>query len=204
MVHRWFVIRTESRAEYLAVDALERDGFQTYFPRIKAAYPRVGHANTPLFPGYMFLRLDPESDGWPTFRPSHKIVGYVRSGDEIPSLPDEVLNDLIERVSSINDEGELPISVQQGDLVEVTMSSFNAVAEVLESGKSRKGNIKVLLEFMGRLIHADVPWQHVQPVTPQIRPANDDSDNGPSRTTRRTRGKGRWIRGAPKLVGAAR
>ncbi len=203
MAHRWFVIRTESRAEYLASEALDRDGFQTYFPLIKAAYPRAGHTNTPLFPGYMFLRLDPENTGWPTFRPSHKIVGYVRAGDEIPSLPDAVLNDLMERVSSINEQGEMPITLNQGDLVEVTMSAFNTVAEVLESGKSSKGNIKVLLEFMGRLIQADVPWQHVQPVTPENHHANIDTDTGPSRLPRRTRGKGRWIRGATKLVGAA-
>ena len=203
MAHRWFVIRTESRAEYLAVDALDRDGFQTFFPRIQAAYPRVGHTNTPLFPGYMFLRLDPESDGWPTFRPSHKIVGYVKSGDEIPSLSDEVVNDLMGRVSSINQGGKLPIVFQQGDLVEVTMSSFNTMAKVLESGNSSKGTIKVLLEFMGRLINADVPWQHVQPVGPESSSQNNDSANGPSRLPRRTRGKGRWVRGVTTLAGVA-
>ena len=204
MAHRWFVIRTESRAEYLAVDALDRDGFQTYFPRIKAAYPRVGHTNTPLFPGYMFLRLDPENDGWPTFRPSHKIVGYVRSGGEIPFLSDEVVNDLMVRVSSINQGGKLPIVFQEGDFVDVTTSSFNTTAKVLESGNSSKGTIKVLLEFMGRLINAEVPWQHVQPLAPESPSENNYSANGQSRLPRRTRGKGRWIRGSTELAGAAR
>ena len=204
MSHRWFVIHTESRAEYLASYALNRDGYQTYFPRIRAAYPRLGHMNTPLFPGYLFLRLDPDNDGWPVFRPSHKIVGYVRSVNEIPSLSDAVVNDLMERVSSINEGGKLPITFQEGDVVEVTMSSFNTTARVLESGNSSKGTVKVFLEFMGRLINAEVPWQHVQPVTPQNRSANNVSDNGPSRLPRRTRGKGRWIRGAPELSGDAR
>ena len=200
MTHRWFVIHTESRAEYLAADALDRDGYQTYFPRIRAAYPRPGHMNTPLFPGYMFLRLDPENDGWPIFRHSHKIVGYVRSGDEIPSLSDTVVNDLMDHVSSINEGGKLPITFQEGDVVEVAMSSFNTMARVLESGNSSKGTIKVLLEFMGRLINAEVPWQHVQSVIPENQPARVDSDTGPSRLPRRTRGKGRWIRGANQLA----
>lgn len=208
MAHRWFVIRTESRAEYLAINALNRDGFQTYLPLVKAAFPRLGHTDTPLFPGYLFLRFDPENDGWPTFRPGHKIAGYVRSGDEIPSLPDAVLHDLQERVSSINDRGEMPIVFQQGDLVEVTMTSLNTVAEVLDSGKSSKGNIKVLLEFMGRLIQAEVPWQHVQPVTSEINPVENRANNrtaiGPRRFPRRTRGKGRWVRGAKPLAGVVR
>ena len=127
-------------------------------------------------------------------------MGYVRFDDEITSLSDEVLNDLMERVSSINNEGELPIAFQAGDLVQVTMSSFNTVAEVLKSGKSRSGNIKVLLEFMGRLIHADVPWQYVQPVTPENTSTHNDSTDGSNRLPRRTRGKGRWIKGATKLV----
>ena len=202
MAHRWFVIRTESRAEYLATDALVRDGYQTYFPCIRAAYPRPGHKDTPLFPCYVFLRIDPENDGWPIFRPSHRIVGYVRSGNEIPNLSDKVINDLMERVSSINERGELPIAYQDGDLVEVTMSSFNTTARVLKSANSSKGTIKVLLEFMGRLINAEVPWQHIQPVIPENRSLGICIDRGPSRLPRRTRGKGRRIPGANKLANA--
>ena len=200
MSHRWFVIHTEARAEYLASYALNRDGYQTYFPRIRAAYPRLGHMNTPLFPGYLFLRLDPDNDGWPVFRPSHKIVGYVRFGIEIPSLSDTVVNDLMERVSSINEGGKLPIAFQEGDVVEVTMSSFNTTARVLESGNSSKGTVKVLLEFMGRLVNAEVPWQHIQSVIPENQPESVDSDIGTSQLPRRTRGKGRWIRGAKQLA----
>jgi len=203
MGYRWFVMRTESRAEYLAVDALDRDGFQTYFPQIKAIHPRVGHSSTPLFPGYLFLRLDPEGNGWPIFRPSHKILGYVRTGDEIPSLPDSVVNDLIRRVLSINDKGESPIPFQEGDLVEVITPSYKTIAEVLESGKSRKGNIKVLLEFMGRLIRADVPWQQVQPATHVDRYPNNGLSNVGNRLPRRTRGKGRFVRNATSLTGGS-
>ena len=200
MAHRWFVVRTEPRAEYLAANALGREGFETYLPRINAEYPRMGHADTPLFPGYMFLRFDPEGEGWPTFRPSHKVLGYIRSGDEIPSIPDATLNDLKERISAINDRGGMPIQYHEGDVVEVVNSSFNSLAEVLKSGKSSKGKVKVLLEFMGRLIHAEVPWQHVQPVTP----GNNNPGFGSQRLARRTRGKGRWIRGAAPLKQAVR
>ena len=57
----WYVLRTEPRGEYLAAAELESDGFQVFFPRVNTPNSRVGHDDLPLFPGYIFLRCDPQT-----------------------------------------------------------------------------------------------------------------------------------------------
>ena len=43
MEPRWYVVRTETRAEYLAAAELARDEFEVFFPRIKSPHDRIGH-----------------------------------------------------------------------------------------------------------------------------------------------------------------
>ena len=101
----WYVLRTEARSEYLCATELERDGFEVYLPCIKTLHPRLGHPDAPLFPSYLFLKCDPDLDGWPFFFPRHRVSSWVRFGGDIPSLPDTAMTALMERVETINRQG---------------------------------------------------------------------------------------------------
>lgn len=194
MALKWRVIRTEPRAEYLAAGELGREGFEVFFPRVIVAHPRLGHTDTPLFPGYLFLRCDPDADGWPVFRPAHRVLGWVRFGGEVPSLPEEFVGDLNRRLESANGGEGLWRRFRPGEVVRVVSDSIEGFAQVVEEAKSPRARAKVLLEFMGRLVQAQVPWDSLRPV------ANESY--GTYRQLRRTRGKGRWIRGFGSYAGA--
>ncbi len=183
---QWYVARTEPRAEFMAADELGRDGIEVFFPRIKAPFPRLGHTDTPLFPGYLFLRCDPNAEGWPSFRRKHRIAGWVTFGGEVPCLPDEVMAELMTRWETIKLQGGILKRFPRGQKVRIVGGGMETVAEVLEEAKSPQAPAKVLLHFMGRLIQAQVPWENLQPA--------DDEPMETQRIPRRTRGKGRWIR----------
>ena len=184
---RWYVVRTESRAEYLAAKELNRDGIEVFFPRIKTNQPRNGHYDTPLFPGYLFLRCIPDDESWPTFGPRHRILGWLKFGGEFPWLPNEEVNDLQERAASINHQGGVWRRFRPGERVRVVSRTIQGVAEVVAGTKSPEGRVRVLLEFMGRVVAAQVPWDSIQPL---------ESEPGePRQLSRRTRGRGRWIQG---------
>jgi transcriptional antiterminator RfaH len=195
MTLRWYVARTQPRAEFLAADELTRDGFQVFFPRVKAAQPRQGHADVPLFPGYLFLRCDPGVQGWPSFRPAHRIASWLRFGDEIPWLPDEVVTSLMECSASINHHGGLWRRYQAGETVQVVSGTINSLAVVLEEAKSPHARVNILLEFMGRMVRAQVPWVNLQPV--------EDQPPAQHHAPRRTRGRGRWTRQFRSAAAAA-
>ncbi|MBO9484378.1 transcription termination/antitermination NusG family protein [Salinisphaera sp. G21_0] len=59
----WYLLKAKHREEVRAQDNLEHQGFEAYCPLIQEKGTRV-----PLFPGYLFIRLD--KDALPSF---HKI-----------------------------------------------------------------------------------------------------------------------------------
>jgi transcriptional antiterminator RfaH len=184
---RWYVARTEPRAEFLAADELTGDGIEVFFPRVRDTRPRLGHSEIPLFQGYLFIRCDPQINGWPSFRRSHRIAGWVTFGGEVPSLPDEVVASLSERWEMIKQQGGHLKRFLPGDKIRIEAGAFQGLAEVVEEAKSPQGRAKVLLQFMGRLVEAHIPWEN-------LKPAEDQPDE-PIRPPRRTRGRGRWIQG---------
>lgn len=192
----WYVIRTAPRAEYLAAGELERDGFEVFFPRVKTPQPRQAHDDEPLFPGYLFLRCDPETGGWPTFRLAHRVTGWVSFEGVIPPIPDEVIMQLVSRVHEINAAKGLWRRFRRGETVLVVSKSIQGLGQVVQEAKSPQARAKVLMEFMGRLVQAQVPWLHLRAV--------EDNPREPQRVPRRTRGGGRWISGyGPSAAGSA-
>jgi len=195
MSAKWYVIKTLPRAEYLAANELDRDGYEVFLPCVKVTDSRAGHMDTPIFPGYLFIRHDAETEGWPTFRAVHRVLGWVEFGDEVPWLPDEVVCDLRGRVEAINEGGGIWHQFQPGERVEIVSKTMQTLGEVVDASPSRHGRVKVLIDFMGRQVSAQVPWDILRPLAstvPTTRPA-----------PRRTRGNGRWVRGYGSRVGAA-
>ena len=190
MARRWYIARTKPRAEFLAAEELSRDGFETFFPQVKRPQNRNSHADTPLFPGYLFLRCELDGDRRSSFRQGHHLLGWVGFGGEVPSVPDEVVAALTNRVEALNDQGGLWRRFKPGDKVFVTSSKIQSLAEVVEEAKSPETRVRVLLQFMDRLVSAQVPWQDLQPMEGQ----REGQPDAKARAPRRTRGRGRPIR----------
>ena len=188
MGRRWYVGRTQPRMEYLAADELIRDGFEIFFPCVTAPRPQMGRTDMPLFPGYLFLRFDPNQVKSPLFTTRHRMVGLVRFGDEAAWLLDETITELNGKLADIKNNNGLWRRYHVGDRVEVISNGLESLAEVVEDSKSPQSRVKVLLEFMGRQIPAQVPWQDLTPA--------EDKPWKNQEPRRRTRGHGRWIKGA--------
>ncbi len=190
----WYVVRTKPRCEYLAARGLRGDGFQIFLPLVGSPTPRAGHQDSPLFPGYLFLRYDVDEQDWPSLRQMPGILGWVRLGGVVPAIPDEVVDLLVQRVESINQGGGLWTRVKRGQRVQVVSGRMEGLAEVIEEPRSPEDRVRVLLDFMGRQVPAGVPWVNLRPVSAEAEEA---------RGRRWTRGRGRWVRGAgPKTLAA--
>ena len=113
----------------------------------------------------------------------------MRFGGMVPHVPDELVNDLAQRVETINSEGGLWSRYRRGDKVRVVLGNTDSLAEIIEEPQSPQARARVLLQFMGRLVSTQVSWDDLRPVQQE----GDTDDKG--RISRRTRGRGRWIRG---------
>ena len=196
MALRWYAARTQPRAELASAAQLDRDGLEVFCPRITLPNPKLGHQEAPLFPGYLFVRLDLEESGWPNIHSAHRLLGWVSFGGEIPSVPDEAMAELRKSVEASNREGIPWRRFRPGERVQIVSHTMQELGEVVEEAKSPKARVKVLLNFMGRLLTVQVPSENLQPA--------EDPPIETYRSPRRTRGGGRWIQGfGPRAVASA-
>ena len=131
---RWDVVRTKPRSESLAAREIARDDIDIFSPLITSDQMNNGQTPVPLFPGYIFMKLDAESNGWPSFRFSQHAIGLVNFDGELPWLPDEVIAELKQRCDLINEEGGIWRRYQPGDWVQVFSSTIQGLAQVVEDG----------------------------------------------------------------------
>lgn len=193
----WFVARTAPRAEWLAADALRRDNFNVFLPMVKNAYSSAAQMEIPLFPGYVLIRFDPEEDGWPVFRPVHRVHGWLNFGGDVPGLSDETVVGLQERLSEVNDQGGMWRRFRKGEKVRVVSQILNGFAEVVSQAKSPEAKVNVLLNFMGGMVSAQIPWQNLHLLQNELAlPSSElkQTRRSTRKSPRRTRGKGRWVR----------
>ncbi len=195
MGQQWYVIRTKPHSEHLAAGELEREGLETFLPGIKTVRSKSDQTDSPLFPGYLFVRCDLQAQDQPSVGRANHVRGWVHFGNAVPPIPDEAIAELRERVEVIHRDGGLWGRFRIGQQVRVISTGIESFAEVVEEARSPRHRVKVLLEFMGRLVAADVPYESLRP-----------ADHGPGEThhlPRRTRGQGRWIRGFGPRTGGA-
>ena len=181
---KWYCLRTKPLWEYRVNDALLREGYETFFPRIPVPYPRRGHPDAPLFPGYLFIKYDLENWGEQSLRRIPGVRGFVRFDGIAPPVPDEVIDEISRNLTEGLEKGMFYPHFLPGQEVEVKKGSFEVIGWVVREAKVLKPGerVEVLLEFLGTLCRAKVPWEN-------LRPLKKD------RPPRRTRGKGRFIRG---------
>src|SRR5229473_3357940 len=88
----WIVASTHPHKEQMALDNLSRQGFRVYCPKIRK---RIRHARRlhqvirPLFPGYIFIRLDPQKEQWRSIDSTFGVRNLVRFGDRPGTVPGE-------------------------------------------------------------------------------------------------------------------
>ena len=193
---KWYVASTRPLAEYTAASTLKHSGFQVFAPCALILSPQAGRLDTPLFPGYLFLRCNLKED-WTSVRKMPQIRGLVRFEGQPSPVPDEVIAELAQRVNAINETGGLRTHYRPGDSVRVMFGATEALARVIEETKSPQAQVRVLMEFLGGVVRAQVPWQN-------LRLADSFTLHERKGAPRRTRGGGRWLRGfAPDSMATA-
>ena len=189
MNESWYPVRVRPRSEYSAYDAMRREGLDVYLPLVKIPRPRRGRWDEPLFPGYLFVRHD-----WS--RPEHHspsrfpgVVDWVRFDGTIPGIRDDEMDELVRRVDSINATGGVWRRYRAGETVMVATGGLSTPGRVVEEPTSPESRVKLLLTFLGRQVPVKVPWSDLSPLGgSEIAPRS-------KRAPRRTRGRGRWVRG---------
>lgn len=160
-MQRWYLLRTKPAAESRAEVHLGRQGYVAYAPRLVLPQLRRGrwldHV-VPLFPGYLFLRLDEGRQPLAPVRSTVGVARIVRFGGEYAIVPESVIRDLRARAdpSTGLHRLRLPDKLAPGAGVRVVAGPFAGLDGIFERECGDERAI-ILLSVLGQAASVRVP-----------------------------------------------
>ncbi|MFN8637433.1 MAG: transcription termination/antitermination NusG family protein [Chloroflexota bacterium] len=167
-VESWYVARTKMHREVATAHVLAQRGLDVYLPLLPpSSRPRARTVvREPLFPGYLFARLDVYSNAWLSARSAPGIV-YFLGGDEAPTaVPDELIEEIRARAEGGSFAQRRPKFVP-GQTVVIRHGPFSGLEAIFDSNQSGRGRVRVLLEIVQRLVPVDLHIDEIASISPE-------------------------------------
>ena len=149
----WYAVQSKPRQERIAEQNLQRQGYETYLPEIslrKRKRDKWVDAVEPLFPRYLFIRVDPDQNSLAPVRSTLGVASLVRFGQLLRPVPDAVIDYLrqLEDPETRQRQGET-WPHQPGDTLEVLEGPFANLTGIYQMplGEDRA---LLLIELLGR------------------------------------------------------
>jgi len=165
-IPRWHLVFTKPLGENTAKINLERQGFRVYFPRVQEKVlsrgkwrDRIGA----LFPRYLFVQLNAAMQSLAPIRSTLGVANVVRFGTEFVTVPELVVNELIERedVSGVHRLSLGPL-FKPGSIVRVIEGALAGLEGIFERGDAND-RVVVLLKLLGCETRIRLPAASVMP-----------------------------------------
>jgi transcription antitermination factor NusG len=147
---RWYVVRSKHRNEVLLWHQLCSRGIEAYFPRIstKGMGCPPGPVR-PLFPGYMFVHVDLDTNARSALQWMPGAIGFVTFGCEPAYVSDSILHGIEERVDQMNRLQVDPSStLKPGDEIEIYSGPFAGYRGIFGTRLSDRDRATVFLKFI--------------------------------------------------------
>ncbi|MGK0418224.1 MAG: transcriptional antiterminator RfaH [Halopseudomonas sp.] len=135
--------------ESAARDNLERQGYEVCLPEIRVRKRRGGRWQSvvePLFPGYLFVALDLESDNTAPIKSTVGVRGLVRFGLRSPRMPAGSVEMLRDNAAGVE---AAPLPFATGDSVRIVRGPFAGLEAVYQMRRGEE-RVQVLLAMLGR------------------------------------------------------
>ncbi|MGH6683440.1 MAG: transcription termination/antitermination protein NusG [Pseudolabrys sp.] len=150
---RWFVARTQPHLEARALANLEKQGLRVFCPRFRKSRRharRIDSVLVPLFPSYIFVRLDLASDRWRCVKSTRGIADMVMRGEMPQAVAPGIVESLQQRTRA-DGTLDLTLRLEIGQPVRVAYGPFADLVGTLEQ-LDAAGRVRVLLDLLGRSV----------------------------------------------------
>jgi transcriptional antiterminator RfaH len=154
----WYCLRSQPKHEHIAAAHLRLLEEVTVFcPRIRfkrSTRQGVVWVTEAMFPGYLFARFELMSMHRQV-RYAHGVSGIVRFADRYPTIDEGSLEHLMAHTDATGVK-EINYDLSQGDRVRISDGIFAGLDAVVVKVLPAKDRVRVLMEFLGRNIEAEV------------------------------------------------
>jgi transcriptional antiterminator RfaH len=155
----WYVVQTQINAEAKAARNLVRQGFEIYLPRYlkrRSHARKIEKVAAPLFPRYMFVRMDIATQRWRSVQSTYGVSHLVLNGSDPAPVAGQVIDALKAREDA---SGYVTLDQRPkfaiGDKVRVLAGVF-AENLGLFDGMADRDRVAILLELLGRKVRVSL------------------------------------------------
>ena len=154
----WAVVYSKPRKEASAEFHLERRGVEVFAPKLLLpAYLERKTRLIPLFPNYLFARIDPGEDFY-TVLWSPGVSHFVTAQSGAPARLDDAIVTFLRERADENGIVTARIDLEVGAQVEVTRGPLDGLIGIITRPPDAKGRVKVLMKLLNRQpVRVDVP-----------------------------------------------
>lgn len=160
---QWYLAKSKPRKERLLVSNLTRWDVETFYPYIKQRDAGSGRLE-PLFPSYVFCRMDPRVPEWQAIRWAPGLSYFLHVADELATVPDDVVEYLKDRTLRWN-EGEMRKRFNPGDRIAIVSGPFAGLEAVFKDYVPSRDRCHVLLDAVQGVSSLEVPERDLDVVS---------------------------------------
>ena len=163
----WYLIHTKPRQELRALENLQRQGYECYLPLLpteKIQQKLVAIVDEPLFPRYLFIRLDSSQSGksWTPIRSTLGVSKLVTFGMEPAKVDHALIEFLRESEAKISEQPQRLFDV--GDRVLVNDGPFAGIEAIYQMSNG-EGRVMVLIELLSKPVKVVMAPQSLKKVS---------------------------------------
>jgi transcriptional antiterminator RfaH len=161
----WAVVNTQPHKESVALGNLQRQGYRAYCPvirRRRSHARRMEEVLRPLFPGYLFARVDVDAQRWRPMLSTLGVRSLVQCGDRLSLIDDAFVQSLKSREhDGVIVRPESPYRV--GQEVRVAGGPFDGLVATI-IGMHERDRLTVLVGLLSRAVKVQIGDRQISPV----------------------------------------
>lgn len=158
-VPRWYVIQCKGGESPRAAEHLTNQGYEIFHPVLQVQRKRRGKlewVSEPLFPYYLFIRLDRLASNWRPIRSTRGVLKIVSFGLDRPVPVSDALIETLLAHGRDADDATPNVYFRAGEAVEITEGPFKDLQAVFSSHRGEERAI-VLLNLLNQQQRLEMP-----------------------------------------------
>ncbi len=172
---KWYAVHTysgfEDNVKLALEDRIASSGLKKYFGDIivpkediieKTAKGGKKKIKRKFFPGYIFIRMNVNTDSWHLLKATPKVTGFV--GDQLNPMPvdESEMGKIVAQITEGVKRPKAKIEFSKGDSVKITEGPFSGFNGIINEIKPDKSKLEVLVSIFGRATPVELDFTQVE------------------------------------------
>jgi transcriptional antiterminator RfaH len=161
---KWYVVYSHASRENEAFEHLKRQGFEAYLPKhlkTRRHARRKEQVLRPLFPRYLFVRLDLDYSPWRAINSTRGVIHLICHGEEPASLPDGLIEEMRGREDDLGSVvSDISERFKFGEAVQVISGAMIDRIGLFQC-RTDGDRVVVLFKLLGREMKLTLPGKSI-------------------------------------------